>query len=1223
MCTKFHNIATLALAFALTLTWVAMPSWSQEVRATVGGRVTDPAGAVIPGAEVAVISEQTGVRQTTQSNAEGNWVVQFLIPGRYRLTVAAPGFKTTDFSSVELLSGDIKQIDAQLQVGQALQSVEVTAEAPLIDTTAATSGSVISEKQLREMPTASHVPTLLATLSPGVIAQDQNNNVAHLWSNDAASQMTANGGRNNTYSNNFQLDGMPNTKSGGQVAFIPPMDSLQEFKVQTNAYDASIGRQAGATINMQTKSGSKDFHGSLYEYNQNSLLNANLLQTNLIGGAVPQVHVNEFGGTLGGPVWLPKVYDGREKTFFFVSFDKTLNSNPLGAGLRSLPTDLERAGDFSQSWTTQTVNGQRVRYPIQIFDPNTVDAKGNRTLFPGNKIPQSRLDPVAQALLGYVPLPNTPSDGTSNTSNNYVTQATRHDTFPVISIRADQNWNNWHRSFVTVRWNRMTEDSQNFFGAGNPATGVPQRRTAGSIGLDHTWTVSPSMILDIRYTLNRFEKFAGASGSGFNPTQLGMPSSFTSQLKNPSFPYIKDFAGDFGAQQVNNSVFNTYHTWAGTLTQVKGNHTLHYGAEYWIQQEADVNVGNQGEFDFNSNWTRQNALTGGGVGVGSTTASFVLGLPSGGNVPNNADGFYSQRFAGFFAQDDWRLTRRLTVNAGLRWDLEQPPTERYNRLVDRYDFNATSPISGAAQSAYASILGNAANASNPGVQLLKQLLPASAFQVTGALQFAGVNGVPRSAINPSYTQWQPRLGFAYQIGTNTVVRGGVGRFVQASYVIGGQQGYSTTTSLIATRDSFFTPYDTLSNPFRNGIQTPTGSSLGALTNLGAGISSWDDPNLGRQYSWEYSLHLQHQWRGWLLEAGYSHNKTSNIAVGWNQNLPSFSLWQQYLAPQFDATGRPLDILVWNQQVPNPFYGLPGVTGGTIGTSKTVAMNQLLNQTPLLGGINQNRGTGKNQYDAMLSKIERRFSNGFSMIVAFTWSKLFEDTSFLGNQIAGARIEHKLGGEDRPYHLSIAPIWELPFGRGRRFGGSSSRWMDALIGGWQLAGNYNFQSGVPVVFSNDINAFFSGNNLSLGDRKSMTQWFDTSQFVAFPSKTTDISNYPAWTGVQNLPGYSYKPAAGDTIKNGVYQDFANFVRTYPTRWGNVRADGVNEANIGLYKSITMTERMRMQLRFSAFNAFNHPRLPAPNSDPNSSAFGRVTPTQQNQARSVELGAKLYF
>src|SRR5437588_260437 len=353
----------------------------QEARATISGRVADPQGGVVPNAEIVVRSDETGVEQTTKTNQQGNWTVRFLIPGNYSFRVSAPGFKQAERHGITLQTADQKQFDTQLEVGSTSTQVEVKAEAELIDTTAATSGTVITRKEIEEMPSMSRIATLLATLSPGVVQQDQNQNVAHLWSHDAASQISADGGEtkgatgatssngSTVYrSNDYQLDGMNNTKTGGQVAFMPAPDALQEFRVVMNAYDAAIGRQAGSTIQMTTRSGTSRFHGSLYEYNQNNILNANLFQTNLTGGAKPAVHYNEYGGTIGGPVWIPKVYNGKEKTFFFFAYDGTRNQDPR-AGTRSVFTENERKGDFSQSYTSQVVGGVRQRVPLQIFDP--------------------------------------------------------------------------------------------------------------------------------------------------------------------------------------------------------------------------------------------------------------------------------------------------------------------------------------------------------------------------------------------------------------------------------------------------------------------------------------------------------------------------------------------------------------------------------------------------------------------------------------------------------------------------------------------------------------------------------------------------------------------------------------------------------------------------------------------------------------------------------------
>ncbi|HZY63528.1 MAG TPA: TonB-dependent receptor [Edaphobacter sp.] len=1212
------SLYTLSASFFL-ICFFASTAIAQDVRATIGGRVTDPSGAVIRGAAVSLISNATNVKRTTVTNDRGLWQIQLLLPGRYHFTIEAPGFNTEQRTGIVLQAADVKQFDIQMKLGSEAQTVTITSETPLIDTTSATSGTVITQRELEDLPSQSHVPTLFASLVPGAVQHDQGSNVVRGWSNDGASQFYVNGGRGTT-SNNFQLDGMPNGKTGGDISFIPPMDSVQEFRVQTNAYDASIGRQAGATINMETRSGGKRYHGVLYEYNQNNFLNANLYQNNLIGLKTPPVHFNQFGGTFGGPVWIPKVYNGAGRTFFFVSFDKSINTNPLPATL-SVPTALERQGDFSQSFTTQLVNGNRVRYPMNVYNPYQVDSKGNRQQFSGNVIPSTSIDNIAKNILAFIPLPNTPGDGTSSDSNNFVSPATRQDTFPVLSTRVDENWNNSQHSFVTVNWSHLTEFTSNNFG--NIANGTNRIRNAKRVGLDHVWTMGDSRVLSMHYTFNRWEELVADNGAGYDPTKLGFPAGFAKQLVKPSFPQITGVTGtgspvSFGTGSAGSNNFDTNHTWAATLTQTYKTHTFRYGGEFWILQQAVENIGNQGRFDFNSNWTRQNAFNSGGTGNGSTFASFLLGLPSGGNVPVNATAFYSQHYwAGFF-QDDWRITPRLTVNLGLRWDLEQPVTERHNRLTDRFDPTVKNPISDSAQAAYAQILAN--SQSNSGVRQLTELLPASAFRVMGAQLFAGVNGTPRTPVDADYHEWQPRAGFAFKLAPNSVIRGGFGRFTQATFVTGGQNGFSRTTSFIATQDNYLTPYDTLENPFHSGVLAPTGSSLGPLTNLGQDVD-WDDPHLNRPYSWEYSLHLQQQYGQWLFEIGYSHNKTYDIPWTWNRNEPSFALWKELQQPVFDSNGRPGDILPWNTIVPNPFYNLPGVTGSIAG-SKTTTVNHLLNPIPLLGSMNQDRPTGKNQYDALQTKIERRYHNGLSLITAFTWSKLFEDTAFLGPQIAGPKIEHKLGGEDRPYVLAITGIWDLPFGHGRQWGANLSKPLNLLVGGWEVTGNYSASSGVPVVFSTD--SFYSGRSAALDKKhRTLDRWFDTDQFVAFPNRNTDISNYPSWTGIQQLPGANYVPSPHDTIRNGVYQDFAAYIRNYPTRWGNIRQQGISELVLGIYKNFAFNSTTRLQLRFDAFNALNHPRFGAPNTNPGASNFGVVTRAQVNQARTIELGGKFYF
>ncbi len=1210
------RIFLVPLIVATAVCWVATDrAWGQEARATLGGRVLDAQGAVVPSAAVEVVSGDTGVKLKATTNIQGNWLVQFLIPGHYSFTVTAAGFKQAERSGITLQTADNKQFDVTLEVGAASQQIRVTAEGQLIDTTSATSGTVITPQEIREMPNSSRIPTLFATLSPGVMAQDQNSNILNLYSYNGASQITINGGRDNVRSNEFELDGMPNIKAGGSVAFIPPPDAVEEFRVVMNAYDASIGRQAGGTVQMTFRSGTAQYHGSLYDFFENKIFNANQFQANLVGSVPPHFIYNDYGGTFGGPVWIPKLYHGKQKTFFFISKD---GLHKLGTNVAqfSVPTALERQGDFSQSFTTQLVSGQRVKYPIQVYDPLSVDASGNRTLFPGMVIPSNRLSPIAQKLQAITGLPNTPSDPSGNAINNYVANSPSTDFMALIAIRVDHNWNDTQKSFGNVRWSHYDGTSNNWFR--NDSTGSLLTRIPKGFGVDHVWTVDPTKVLDLRFNLSRYEERTSPLSLNLDPTQFGFSSSFASQQAVPVVPYINGLFGNYLGATALSYTYTTYYSWLANFTQVKGNMTLHYGAEYWTLQQGSGNLGTQGEFDFGTNWTTQNAITGGGTGIGSTQAAFLLGLPQGGSFPRNATGLYSQHFWGLHFQDDWRVTPKLTINVGLRWDVELPVTERFNRLTSNFDPTAVNPINASAQAAYAQILSS--NASNAAVQQLAQLVPASAFKVLGAQQFAGVNGQSRGVFNADYKQFQPRFGFAYRLGPNTVIRGGAGRFDQASFETAAQNGFSRSTSFIATQDNYFTPYDTLANPFRGGILAPTGSSLGPLTNLGQGVT-WYDQNPSRMYSWVYSLHLQHELRGWLFEAGYTHNQTYNIWGGLNENNPSFALWKQLQTPTFDSTGMPVATLAWNQLVPNPFYQLPNVTG-SIASSKTIALNQFLNPVNILGSITESDiPWGNNQYDALVSKIERRFTKGFSIIAAFTYSRQFNDTSYLGPQIAG-HINHALGNEDRPLHLSIAPIWELPLGRGRHYWSSMPKVVDAFLGGWEMTGQFNIQSGLPVTFTTD--SFFSGKDFALpSGKQSLSEWFDTSQFIAFPTKNTNIANYPAWTGIQNLPGYDYKPTASSGISNGVYQDFANYIRNYPTSWMDVRASRVNNIDAGIYKNFRMTERFRLQYRFETYNLFNHVRFPAPDTNPSDATFGAVTKTEQNPPRSIQMALKLYF
>ncbi|MEN6602415.1 MAG: carboxypeptidase regulatory-like domain-containing protein [Bryobacteraceae bacterium] len=1204
----------MALVFFCFLTGNA---WSQEARANIEGKVTDAQGASVPGARVSVVSESTNVKQDTVTNELGAWTVRFLNPGSYRITVSSPGFMTLERSGIVLQTADMKQVDLVLEIGQVSDKIIVVAEAALVDTTVATSGTVIEPEVVTEMPVMSRIPFQLATMSPGVQAVDQNNNVAMMWSKNAASEIRVNGGRDNR-SNEFLLDGMPN-QNRDKVAFIPPTDAVAEFRIMSNAYDAQYGRQAGGTLNVSVKAGSNEYHGNVYEFNRNDAYSANTFQANRSGMPKSMTRYNLWGGTFGGPVWLPKLYKGANRTFFFVSYEGIRNQDPR-AGTRSVPTAEERVGDFTKSWTTQTVGGVTTVVPITVYDPKTIDSKGYRQPFPENKIPRERLSPIALNVLKFVPAPNTPNLPNSSTANNFTPNSTRQNKMATFLTRGDHNWNNSHKTFVSVRWSNMDEFKSDDFH--NVSTGDGLTRMAQGVGLDHVYVISPSKILNLRFNITRYAEPDFDNGAGFDPTLLGFSKSYVSQMDRLSFPRITGLFGNVGGS-AGGYTNTTYYNWNANLTQVKGNMTLHYGGEYRVLQDATGDWGNQsGQFDFNSNWTRQRYDTS-ATGKGSTTASFLLGLPNAGSFPRNANRIDSQRYLGLYFQDDWRVTSHLTVNVGLRWDFQRPAIERFNRTVSGFDPTVVNPISDAAAAAYSSIMGTVL--ANPGKYpfgpQLAQVVPVSSFKVYGVQKFAGVDGQPLTATDSVYNQWQPRVGAAYRLGDKTVIRGGFGKFYQGTGSTQGQNGFSRSTSFVSSRDSGMTPFDTLENPFQDGILAPTGDALGAMTNLGSGVN-WLNRDGHLPYSWEYSLHVQRELGSWLFEIGYTHNKTYDIFQDRQQNDIGLQNWLTLRTPRFDSTGKPLaKPYITDEQIPNPFYKLPGVTGSR-GNSSLISVYDLMRPIKIFGGQNRTGNpAGKNQYDSMQAKVERRFRNGFSLLFSYTFSKLFEDTSFWGNEIGGV-IEHKLGGEDRPHKVSIAPIVQIPVGRGKALGHDMPKFLDVFAGGWQVSGQYIIQSGSPVVFSTD--SFFDGQDFHI-DRTARTldKWFDTAHFAKFPNSGDDISKWPAWTGVQNMPGANYVPQTSSDPKNGVYADFGNYLRRYPTRWANVRESRVNELNFGLFKNFRIGERVKVQLRCEFFNLFNHPRFDSPETNPGNSNFGVVSPSQVNMPRVGQMALKISF
>ncbi len=1238
---RILRLAAYGLA-ALLMLLAAVPGSGQGSTAVLGGKVFDPQGRVIAKATVVVTSEERGTHWTALSNNEGSWRLEGLVEGHYSFVVSAPGFKLLQHSPIELQIADAKFVDVALEIGSTSEKVVVTAETPLIDTTAGISGTVITTAQLQELPSQTNSPVALATLVPGVILGIPTGGVPHLWSNTSESALTVNASGEGNNALNYQIDGGSDTYNQSGIAYIPPMDAVGEVRVTTNAYDASIGRTSAGTIDMSMKAGTKEYHGVLYEMNQNNFLNANSYQ-NTAHTPVPPVHMNEYGGTFGGPVRIPKLYDGRKKnTFFFFNWDGIRNNSPATTGTMSLPTMAERQGDFSSSFVTQTINKVTSVYPVQIYDPNTYDpTTGQRQLMngTGTQIDPSLISAIAKAYLALMPAPNHANDGTSSDANNYVKDDPKIDKFAGWALRVDQAWNNNHHTYAEYRWNNWSEIALDPFGTSNILSAQIQSRQNWGFTVDHTWVITQNLLLDLHGNATAHNDVRTSNAASVDATQFGFSQGLAALQQFHGLPEITGVGsgwdgGGMGAWQA--PVYTDDRLWEGSvkLTQTLGNHSLRYGYEYLLQQQGQGSLSNgAGNFSFGNNWTTQNPDATAGEGDGSTLASFLLGLGSGGSMGNNATNFFSQPFMGFYAQDDWRFTPKLTFNIGLRWDYQFPLTERYNRYWSRFDpwVNVT-PVSSYAQPQYAALIG--APGTNIGSQALAKWRPdVSSFNAYGEVQYAGLNGTSRAVNDPYWKYFQPRLGFAYQIHPDLVIRGGIGRFVETNFTSNDihQDGYSSSTNFQPTLDNYHTINATLDNPFPGGLVPVTGNSLGVLTNVG-NTTSFIDPNGVRQYNDEASLHLQQQVKDWLFEIGSTLNMTRGLTVGYNIDGPTggnLDAWRDMYGGQFDATGRPLDTLSAVTNVPNPFLGAPYITNG-LASQKTIQAWQLMRANPLNGGITNTKYTGRTSYYALQTRAERRYANGFGILADFTWGKQMDQTQYVTSYIVSQKLKKMLSTADRRFLITVSPTYVLPFGNGKLIGRHVPHAVDEVISGWELSGIYTYNSGSPISMPTN-SSYWDGTDPSLGSKKTRTQWFNTSKFYPFPSRGTlasTVASYPTWTGVQNAPGFGWVPTnPKDLTQNGVYNDYHLWSTNNSPTFGDVRNPALDNFDLGLRKMIELHNSWRLQLRFDAFNALNHPRFTSPGTDPTNQYFGYLSGTAllntSNSPRAIQIAGKLYF
>jgi Carboxypeptidase regulatory-like domain len=1186
---QFSRVAVFAAIFSAAL-------FSQEFRSTISGVVTDPSGAPIGGVKVTATETRTGVKTPTVTDAAGKYAMPFLAPGNYQINAQAQGFKEAKRTDLALGADEHPVIDIRLEVGDVSTTVSVSADVPLLNTDNASVGQAITTKQIEEIPLNGRTPLMLAELAIGV-TPTASPTLVHPFDLGGPAAFSVAG--TPSQGSELLLDGVPDETWDGRVAYNPPVDAVQEVRVKAFDSDASFGHTGGGTMNQIMKTGTNGLHGSLWEFNQPSDMVANDFFRNRSGQGLQITHFNQYGLTAGGPIVLPKVYNGRNKLFWFFSFEGLKDGQPNPTFL-TVPTDAERQGNFS---ALLPLGSQ-----YQLYNPNSAVLSGTtvtRSPFPGNVIPQNLLNPIALSYMKFYPEPNVTVGVGATGTNNYSSSATTTDNYSNELGRLDYNMSDKDRMFFDIRNASETQQKNNYFA--NPAEGSLLYRKPLGTTFDNVYVINPTTVADVRLNFTRLAETHSLPSSGFDPTSLGYPSYIAGDSQYLQMPIVSlSTFQSLGANGGSNYPSQSLQLF-GDVVKTVGNHTIKFGADARQYRMNFIVDGNStGTYAFANTWVRASSSASSTVAQGQDLASLLLGLPTSGSYDLNSYGSFYNYYAALFVQDDWRATRNLTINFGLHYDHDGAVHEKYGRTVDGFDTTDPNPIAAAAIANYAK---------SPIAQI-----PVGGFNVPGGLDFASPSN---NAIyqNTSHLV-SPRVGFAWSPDKlkGTVIRGGFGMFVApvtiSSLAVTGaystspilaQEGFSQTTSMTVTNNNYVSPAATLANPFPNGILQPTGSSLGLATFNGQNIS-YINPEMKNPYSLRWDLGIQHTLgKNTVIEVAYigNHSVHTPITVTQINGIP-----RQYLStlPTRDAATNTL----LTGTVANPFAGLLPNSSSLNGS--TTALVNLLAPYPEFpvgdtsggwsgsGGIlEQLADEGRSYYHSLNVRLERRLSNGLSAIVNYGYSKLIEQDSWLND--SDGQPEKRISPFDHPQRIVLALTYDLPVGHGKLLD-VHSRALDAVVGGWHLNSVYIYQIGQPLNWDN-------GSTTTPGDYV----------FYGGPGAlAASLNNQQANTTATGTALPAFNTALFATSSTNA---FAYHIRTFSTTFPNIRQDAINEWDPSILKSISFTEKSYLQLRFEFFNVLNHPNFAAPGTlSATSSAFGVITAVA-NRPRTIQLGARFVF
>lgn len=1006
----------------------------QEFRGSLAGRITDASGAVVPGAMVSAINEDTNVSASNRSNEVGNYRISFLLPGNYRIVVELAKFKRIERPGIHISVASDTTLDFVLEMGETTQTVTVSGEAPLVSTSNGDLGQVLGHQDLiMASPILERNVMNRVSLMAGVTTAAWDNTIAVSGVPDATSNaqssFSISGGGGLRAGNEINVDGIPTTlaaNSSGNAMFVPSLELVQEIVVHATMFDASLGRSSGGALNITTRGGTNHFHGAIYDYKRWTALDANTWQNNRLNQPRAPTKYNQYGGIIGGPVRIPKLYNGKDRTFFLFSYEYDANQIDYPFQAR-VPTDLEKNSNFSQ---TLNLMGTGL---VQIYDPSsTVGNVSNvsRTAFTGGIIPASRVSPIGLAVAKLYPAPNLA--GAPRISQfNYFADPVQEITQRQNSGRVDHAIGARQRMFV--RLSRL--DRGQFLSSGLPFPNVfsapvvgtnpfgNSPRTFYSAGVDDTIVFSPTLVGSLRYGfVYRSAPIYLPSLNPPDPASLGLPAGILANQEVKGFPQFtlgENFPA-FGTQVRKQTWFE--HVVLATFSKTAGSHSWKFGVDYRLTRANtnDPGATASGSFTFSPVFTQANPFVNTSSNTsGSGLASLLLGIPASGSLGYTAPSSVQNHYLGLFAQDEWRIRRNLTLTFGVRYELETPYTERYNRAAYGFDFNAPSPLT------------------VPGLNL------------RGGLLFAGVGGNPRTMGNPDTNNFGPRFGFAYSLNEKTVFRGGYGIFFspqayQTSF-LGAVGTFNSVTPYTGTIDNGATPFTTLANPFPSGVIRPIGSAAGLAAQYGTSLTVFDQ-NRVNPYNQQWQLSIQRALPGQVvIDAAY-------VGMLSLKRLESFNLNE--IPDQYNTAAQ-------NTSVPNPFLGIFDPTS-TLGTGSTTTQKQLWVRFPQYTSLTvQGANTGRTVYHALQAKIEKRLQHGLTVVWSYTFSKLINNNV---TSLVNARNYRAVSPNDATQVTTLTAVYDLPFGPGKPLLKSQGAIIDRLVGGWSLSAVLHAQSGDPLTIT---------------------------------------------------------------------------------------------------------------------------------------------------------------